>query len=62
MIQIGDKVRIVQNINGDNTPIGTTGEIVDIYSDSTVLISLDDTTENGGEYWTSIDGVDFEVI
>lgn len=58
-MNVNDRIKIIENINGDNTLIGTTGKITRICPDGTVIFRLDGIH---GEYYTSTDGTDFEVI
>ena len=59
MMKSGDRIEIVEHIDGDNTPIGTQGTIQDVLLDGTVVIELDGYPEE--LYYTSEDGGDFVV-
>ena len=64
-VAVGDRVRIVRPLDGDDTPVGTTGTVISLAApgNSSMKILLDGEFDDCiNEYFTSIDGDDWELI
>jgi len=56
---IGDTVVITERINGDDTPVGTCGEIIAIVDADSICVRLDGKWVGSDQYWT--DGSNLEL-
>lgn len=61
--EYGDKVRIVRQLKGDDTPIGTTGTVQYVGPGICgLIIRLDESPDEAYDYHTSVDGNDWEFV
>lgn len=56
--QIDDRVRVREQISGDDVPAGTCGTVEESRVDGTVCVRLDGEWPGTDEYWTNADNLD----